>query len=76
MVGEAAPSNPRTIKLLVDEKLHPEQPNKVHNGSLYWRNIFVVVAVIAAHARRGLLASDPKIHGKAIKHVACLLALE
>ena len=31
MVGEAAPPNPRTIKLLVDEKLHLEQPNKVHN---------------------------------------------
>jgi hypothetical protein len=32
---EAAPSNPRTqprtIKLLVDEKLRPEQPNKAHN---------------------------------------------
>jgi hypothetical protein len=51
-------------------------PIKSTTCSLYWRNIFVVVAVIAAHARRGLLASDPKIHGKAIKHVACLLALE
>jgi hypothetical protein len=31
----AAPSNPRTrprtIKLLLDEKLHPEQPSKAHN---------------------------------------------
>ena len=27
---EAARSNPRTTKLLVDEKTHPEEPNKAH----------------------------------------------
>ena len=29
---EAAPSNPQTIKLLVDEKTHPEVPGKAHKG--------------------------------------------
>ena len=27
---DAAPSNPRTTKLRVDEKTHPEEPNKAH----------------------------------------------
>ena len=27
---DAAPSNPRTTKLRVDEKAHPEEPNKAH----------------------------------------------
>jgi hypothetical protein len=29
---EAAPSNPQTIELLVDEKTHPEVPGKAHKG--------------------------------------------
>src|SRR5262249_28065526 len=28
--NEGAPSIPRTTKLLVDEKTHPEEPNKAH----------------------------------------------
>ena len=67
---EAAPSTPRTIKLLMDEKRHPEEPSRAHKDP---KPVWTWQVIECKERERNYYRRRPGKEQEAVKFVAHLL---